>query len=99
MKKFFSFVLLLSGFASFTLSAQELKTSDSATVNKGNIKTEMRYNIGNGKTLVYSTPKKFGFITGLPKDAVGIVKTTFSKESIKPLVIIGASTAALLLLD
>jgi hypothetical protein len=100
MTKFFSTALLLCTLNSSRLCAQELKTGDSLNAaNQGNVKTEMRYYIGNGKTLIYSTPKKFGFITGLPKDAVGIVKTTFSKESIKPLVIIGASTAALLFLD
>lgn len=59
----------------------------------------MRYNIGNGKILVYPAPKKFGFITNLPKDAAGIVSTTFSKQSIKPLAVIAASTGALLLAD
>lgn len=59
----------------------------------------MRYKIGNGKVLVYPTPKKFGFVTNLPKDAAGIVSTTFSKQSIKPLLLIGASTTLLLFTD
>jgi hypothetical protein len=62
-------------------------------------KTEMRYDAGNGRTLVYSTPKKFGFITSLPKDAAGIVSITFSKESIKPLIGIAAATGGLIVAD
>ena len=42
---------------------------------------EMHYDIGNGKILVYSKPKSFGFITNLPKDAANIGSTIFKKES------------------
>ena len=59
----------------------------------------MRYDVGNGKILVYPTPRKFAFITNLPKDAAGIVSTTFSKKSIKPLLLIAASTTLLMFVD
>lgn len=60
---------------------------------------EMRYDVGNGRTFVYQRPKNFAFITHLPKDAAGIVSTTFSKKSIKPLLQIAAATGVLLLAD
>ena len=60
---------------------------------------EMHYNIGNGKTLVYSKPKSFSFITNLPKDAGSIGSAIIKKESIKPLLAIAVSTAALLFVD
>ncbi len=57
------------------------------------------YNVGNGKVLSYPKPKLFGFITHLPKDAAGIVTTSFKKEAIKPWLIVAGSTAILLLAD
>lgn len=76
---------------------------DSALAN-GNKKiirldNEMQYNIGNGKTLVYSKPRQFGFIRDLPRDAAGIASTAFKKESVKPWLLIAGSTAVLLLAD
>ena len=62
-------------------------------------KYQQEYDAGNGKTFVYTKPKLFGFITDLPRDAAGIVITTFKRKSIKPLLLIGASTAALMLAD
>lgn len=63
------------------------------------INGEMHYNIGNGKTLVYSKPKSFGFITNLPIDASNIGFALTKKESVKPLLAIAVSTAALLFVD
>jgi hypothetical protein len=60
---------------------------------------EMQYNIGQGKTLIYTKPCQFGFVRDLPKDAAGIVSTTFNKKSVKPLLLIAASTGVLLLSD
>jgi membrane-associated phospholipid phosphatase len=98
MNKLFSFALLLC-FNSFLVKGQVSVMKDSSVkVNKAT-KTEMRYDVGNGKTLVYSTPRKFAFITDLPRDAAGIVSMTFNRKSIKPLAEIAASTAVLILSD
>src|SRR4051812_48499098 len=100
MNKAFIPFLFLCIFKSFLVNAQLPVTPDSlASAKNVGPKTEMRYNVGNGKTLVYYKPKKFGFITSLPKDAAGIVSTTFSKKSINPLLIIAGSTGLLLLTD
>lgn len=94
MTKIFFATVFLCNFSS--VFAQLAGSSTSTAPIK---KTEMRYNAGNGKTLVYPAPKKFGFVTNLPRDAAGIVSTTFSKKSIKPLLLIGATTTALLFID
>lgn len=99
MNKSVSSALLLCLFNTFLLSAQTPIVIDSLESVSKAAKTEMRYDLGNGKTLVYQTPKKFAFITNLPKDAAGIVTTTFSKKSIKPLLAIAASTGILILAD
>ncbi|MCW3080998.1 phosphatase PAP2 family protein [Segetibacter sp.] len=99
MNKSVSSALLLCLFNTFLLGAQTPIVIDSLESVSKAAKTEMRYDLGNGKTLVYQTPKKFAFITNLPKDAAGIVTTTFSKKSIKPLLAIAASTGILILAD
>ncbi|MGI8636783.1 MAG: phosphatase PAP2 family protein [Segetibacter sp.] len=96
MKKLFACILVLSLFHSF-LHSQVIPGFDSPSVKT--YKTEMRYNVGNGKTLVYYTPKKFSFITSLPKDAAGIVSTTFSRKSLKPILALAAATGGLLVAD
>lgn len=62
-------------------------------------KNEQAYKVNKGRTFIYTKPKNFGFITNLPRDAAGIVRTTFKRESIKPLLLIGGTTLALLLAD
>lgn len=101
MRKYFSIILFFTCFISFSSSAQIITNNDSisASANKHFAPPAMRYNIGNGKTLVYEKPKKFAFITNLPKDAAGIVSTTFNKKSIKPLLIIAGTTTLLLFAD
>lgn len=100
MTKIFRTILFLYIFyPSFTDAQVALSTDSLASVKDEGTKTEMRYEIGNGKTLVYYKPKKFAFITNLPKDAAGIVSTTFSKKSINPLLLIAGSTGVLLLAD
>lgn len=95
-----TFTLLLTLFHFSIIHAQGTGTTDSSAPAKhAGIKTEMRYDVGKGKTLVYPTPKKWAFITNLPKDAGGIVSTTFSKKSIKPLLLIAASTTLLIYTD
>ncbi|GEO08944.1 phosphatase PAP2 family protein [Segetibacter aerophilus] len=99
MNKAFLSALLLCFFNSFLVNAQTTILTDTTTPPSKVAKTEMRYDVGNGKTLIYKTPKKFAFITDLPKDAAGIVTTTFSKKSIKPLLAIAASTGLLIIAD
>lgn len=60
---------------------------------------EMHYQLGNGTTLIYEKPKNFGFIRNLPRDAGGIASAAFKKESVKPWIVIAASTGILLLTD
>ena len=62
-------------------------------------KNEQAYKAGNGKILVYTKPRHFSFITNLPKDQAGIIKTAFKKQRLKPLLIITGTTLALLLAD
>ena len=81
-------------------SAQINGSSDSAAEDvKKQRRAEMYYDIGNGKRLVYTKPRNFGFILNLPKDAATIASTTVKKESVKPLILIAASTGLLLLVD
>lgn len=60
---------------------------------------EKQYNVGNGKIFIYNKPKSFRFLTNLPKDAAGIVSTTFQKKSIKPLLLVAGTTILLLMTD
>jgi membrane-associated phospholipid phosphatase len=60
---------------------------------------EQAYDVSNDKTFIYTKPKYFGFITNLPHDAAGIVSTTFSRKSVKPLLEIAGATAVLLFAD
>lgn len=101
MNKLIIPTLFLSTFNSLVTAAQQVKVppNSGAIAQVAVKKTEMRYDVGNGKTLVYASPKKFAFITNLPKDAAGIVSTTFSKKSINPLLVIAGSTGLLLLAD
>ena len=48
---------------------------------------EQAYPVNKGRTFIYKKPKKFGFITKLPTDAAGIIKTTF-KNTLKVISII-----------
>lgn len=88
----FSLLLIIPAFT----NAQEKIDSIAAKQKVTRLNGEMRYNVGNGKTLVYSKPKKWAFITGLPKDAAGIASTAFSKSAIKPWAMIAGSTALLI---
>lgn len=99
-RKPFLFILLFIMQTSL-LSAQVNGSADGVAVNNKIIRTgdEMLYNIGNGKTLVYSRSRHFAFIRDLPRDGVGIVSTTFKKESVKPLLLIAGTTALLMLTD
>jgi hypothetical protein len=99
-KKISPFTTILFLFIN-TLHAQTATSGDTVRVGKNRflVNDEMYYSLKNGSTLIYSKPKKFGFVTNLPKDAAGIVSSTFRKESIKPLLVIAASTAGLILID
>lgn len=60
---------------------------------------EKLYNAGSGKVLIYYKPKAFDFLTSLPKDAAGIAIAPFRKKNIRPLVMVAASTALLIIVD
>lgn len=98
-KIFFLFAGLF--FCSFIASSQSYadssrtSTEDSIVLNS----QEQLYRTGNGKMYIYHKPKAFGFLTNLPKDAAGIVKTSFQKSSIKPWVLVAGSTVLLLFAD
>src|SRR5215210_5923721 len=82
------------------VAAQTARGFDSLKTNaKATPPAEMRYNIGNGKTLVYTKPRNFGFVLNLPKDAATLVSTTGKKESVKPLLLIAATTGLLIWAD
>jgi membrane-associated phospholipid phosphatase len=67
---------------------------------KNNITSHtQRYNIGKGKFLEYTKPKSFSFLTNLPKDFAGIGKAPFKKNSLKPVLLVAASSAILILAD
>lgn len=78
-----------------TITLDSLEKEKKRTLING----EMHYSLGNGKTLVYSKPKLFGFITNLPKDAANIGSAIFKKQSVKPLIGIAASTTLLMFFD
>lgn len=62
-------------------------------------KNEQLYNLKNEETIIYKKPKRFGFITDLPNDALGILVTSFKRENIKPLLLTTGATLALMLAD
>lgn len=101
IKKILLFIFLLSVTRGSFVCAQFTGTVDSLNINKNIIRLgdEMRYNIGNGKMLIYTKPRMFGFIRDLPKDAAGIVSGAFRKESVKAWILLTASTTLLLLSD
>jgi hypothetical protein len=62
-------------------------------------KNEKLYQLGKGKTYIYSKPKSFSFLTNLPKDFAGIGAAPFKKNAIKPVLLVAASSAILILAD
>lgn len=74
-----------------------IKTDTPATLTSK--KKEQVYEVNNNLSLVYGKPKRFGFITGLPQDALGVVVTAFKRENISPLLITAGATVGLLLAD
>lgn len=94
-----AFRLILIVIIAFTVHSTVTAQADSTPNKRTLINGEMHYNIGNGTTLIYPKPKKWGFVTDLPSDAAGIVKSSFSKASIKPWLWIAGSTALLIWAD
>lgn len=92
-KKYFIICVLQFYFLPFAFS----QSSD--TLNLSLEKNEKAYFLKNGEKLIYTKPKPFAFITQLPRSAASIVTTTFSRKSIKPLLLIGATTGLLLFAD
>jgi membrane-associated phospholipid phosphatase len=102
MQKLFSLAIL--SLVSTTLFSQQVATDSSAMLSsvKDSIvlkKNEQLYHLGKGKTYIYTKPKSFSFLTNLPKDFAGIASAPFKKNAIKPILIIAASSAALILAD
>lgn len=60
---------------------------------------EQLYDLGNGRMYAYPKPKKFSFITRLPKDAAGMARSAFTKKSVKPWLLVAGSTALLMWAD
>ncbi len=78
----------------------QTNSTDSAIVRKQTIlSNEQSYDVGNGKIVIYTKPKPFSFLTNLPKDFAGIAKAPFKKNAVKPVLLVAASTALLVLLD
>jgi PAP2 superfamily len=69
------------------------------TITNTTNKSEQRYNVGKGKTYIYTKPKNFSFLTNVPKDFVGIGKTAFKKNALKPWLLLATSSAILILGD
>jgi membrane-associated phospholipid phosphatase len=82
------------------ISFCQITPSDSTILQKKRIlPNEQSYDVGNGKIFIYTKPKPFSFLTNLPKDFVGIAKAPFKKNAVKPVLLVAASTALLVLLD
>ena len=102
--KILFFLTLINSFNNTSLFSQTILT-DSNKINKVDtvitrlVVKEQIYKLNNEQLFVYKKPKPFGFITNLPKDAAGIVKTTFKRKSIVPLLIVAGATLALLPAD
>lgn len=82
-----------------TVLANNSKASVEDKINSIPPKDEQVITINNTQTLIYTKPRRFGFITNLPHDALGVVVTSFKRENIKPLLITAGATVALLLAD
>lgn len=91
-KALVNFSKILLGLVFLQSAAFAQKRSDTAIVTQS-------FRIGNGNLLEYQKPKRFGFITNLPKDAVGIAKNSFNKKSLKAWGIIAATTGVLIASD
>jgi membrane-associated phospholipid phosphatase len=62
-------------------------------------KNEQIYHLRNGKTLIYTKPRSFSFLTNLPKDFAGIGKAPFKKNAIKPILLVASTSVLLILAD
>lgn len=82
-----------------TISVDSVGDNNSITDSTVRKPKEKHYHVGGGRTLIYQKPKTFSFITNLPRDAAGIARSPFRKKSIKPVVLVAASTALLLFAD
>ena len=102
--KILFFLTLINSFNNTSLFSQTI-LANSNKINKVDtvitrlVVKEQIYKLNNEQLFVYKKPKPFGFITNLPKDAAGIVKTTFKRKSIVPLLIVAGATLALLPAD
>jgi membrane-associated phospholipid phosphatase len=97
------FALLIFMILLFTCSLKsfcQTSIKDSSMIKGYTIlSNEKRYDVGNGKIFVYTKPKPFSFLTNLPKDFAGIGKAPFKKNAVKPVLLVAASTAILILAD
>jgi hypothetical protein len=92
----FFFVFFVFFQKSFCQMASEI---DSSIIKINSTTNTKKYNVGKGKIFEYSKPKAFSFLTNLPKDFAGIGKAPFKKNTVKPVLLVAASTALLVLAD
>ena len=96
---FFSFILVF--FTGTNLQAQtQIEEPDAPSpafrTDSANLQV---YHLRNGQEIVYEKPRPFGFIKDLPKDAAGIGRRSFSREAIKPWILITGSTLLFITID
>jgi hypothetical protein len=98
--KFKFLICIITLFTCTSKTFSQTYATDSSVVKETIVlPNEKKYDVGNGKIYVYTKPKSFSFLTNLPKDFAGIAKAPFKKNAIKPVALVAASTALLVLLD
>jgi len=93
-----SFIFIRNGFTQ-NISTDSTTNEIKVPVKYDVLKNEQAYNTGNGKIYIYPKPASFGFLAKAPHDGMKMITTTFSRKSIRPLLLIAASTTALLFAD
>jgi membrane-associated phospholipid phosphatase len=91
--KLFLFCILLSN---FKITAQSV---DSSTVHVDTLNKSVQVYSFEDSNLIYSKPRKFQFVTQIPKTFAKASKETFRKKSIPALLAIAASTVLLTTVD
>lgn len=100
--RYISLVIVTTVISLCALSQQNIVDSllqISSLGKKTTLGKEQYYKINNNTVLVYSKPKPFSFITNLPKDALGMIKSPFERKSLIGDAVVVGSTAILLLSD
>lgn len=89
-------ILLWLVFIFFGLASHAYTPGDSTTKHIPYKEWQTEYKLKNGITLTYEKPKKFDFLTKLPKDMWGICKFSFNKKSVPGLLTIALTSAILI---